>query len=85
MKQIIFKKGEPLITEVSIPDIDPDSIIIQVKASCISAGTELSVMDGTKDSLLTRAIKQPKNIIKAVEIAKKDGLTKIINLKSLCS
>ena len=76
MKQIIFKDGSANLIDVPTPVVLSKSILIKVVNSCISAGTELSSMIGTKDGLIKRALKQPEKIIKASAYLKDEGLIK---------
>jgi len=80
MKQIIFKDGSANLIDVPTPVVLSKSILIKVVNSCISAGTELSSMIGTKDGLIKRALKQPEKIIKASAYLKDEGLIKTIDM-----
>jgi predicted dehydrogenase/threonine dehydrogenase-like Zn-dependent dehydrogenase len=80
MKQVLFKKGAPFIDDVPSPVVSPNSLLIKVRSSCISAGTELTAMHGTRDSLIKRAIKQPENIIKAANYARQEGFLKTVDM-----
>lgn len=80
MKQIVFKKGLVQLSDVPVPDLSSNSVLIKVVSSCISAGTELSTMLGSKDGLIKRAMKQPENIIKVASYAKEEGIIKTIEM-----
>jgi predicted dehydrogenase/threonine dehydrogenase-like Zn-dependent dehydrogenase len=80
MKQIVFKKGKAQLVDTPAPSVSHNSVLIKVVSSCISAGTELSTMVGSKDGLIKRAMKQPENIIKAASYAKEEGIIKTIEM-----
>jgi predicted dehydrogenase/threonine dehydrogenase-like Zn-dependent dehydrogenase len=80
MKQVVFKHGSAQLTDVPAPTVSPNSVLIKVVSSCISAGTELSCMLGSKDGLIKRAMKQPENIIKAANYAREEGFLKTVDM-----
>ena len=80
MKQIIFKKGKAQLVDTPAPVLSPNSVLIKVVSSCISAGTELSSMIGSKDGLIKRAMKQPDNIKKVASYAREEGFLKTGNM-----
>ena len=80
MKQIVFKNGLPQSMDVPLPILSPNSLLIKAVSSCISAGTELTAMHGTGESLIQRAIKQPENIIKAAKYVREEGFLKTIDM-----
>lgn len=69
MKQIIKKNGVRL-SEVPVPTVDKNGIIVKVKFSCVSQGTELNII-GKKsgDNLITKGLKslQEHGVKKTVE------------------
>ncbi len=42
MKQVLIKKGKAIVVEIPAPMIEPNEVLVQVKASCLSVGTEMS-------------------------------------------
>lgn len=69
MKQVLVKKGEITVEELPIPAIADNEVLIKTHYSLISTGTELSGISMSKESLVTRAIKQPHNLKKAMKMA----------------
>lgn len=76
MIQALVKKGRVLPEEVPAPVVSSGSVLIKVVNSCISAGTELSSVTGSGKSLIKRALEQPENIRKALNMIKSDGIAK---------
>lgn len=80
MIQAIVKKGKVLSEEISSPKVSKGSLLIKVVNSCISAGTEISGVQGSGKSLIKRALEQPKNIKKVIDMARSEGIEKTYNL-----
>jgi predicted dehydrogenase len=73
MKQLLLQKGEIIIEEVPPPAISDNEVLVKTRYSLISTGTELSGISMSKESLLTRAMKQPHNVKKALKMASEKG------------
>jgi len=78
MKQIFVKKGSVIVDEVPAPLVSDDSVLVKVTYSCISAGTEVSSVDSSGQSLLDQVVKQPVKVAKAFNNFKKEGLAATI-------
>ncbi len=76
MRQAIIQKGKVLPVEVPKPVVSPGAVLIKVVNSCISAGTELAGAKASGLNLVQRALRQPKNIKKAFDMARVDGVLK---------
>lgn len=74
MKQALVHKGKIVIEEVPPPAISENEILVKTHYSLISTGTELAGILMSKESLLTRAIKQPHNVKKAMKMAADKGI-----------
>jgi predicted dehydrogenase/threonine dehydrogenase-like Zn-dependent dehydrogenase len=78
MKQGIVKKGKVLAENIPSPSASEGSILIQVTYSCISAGTEMTSVNTSKQSLVQRALNSPEEVKTAIEFAKANGIAKTI-------
>lgn len=78
MKQGIVKKGKVLAEKIPTPNTSEGSVLIQVSYSCISAGTEMSSVNTSKQSLVQRALNSPEEVKTAIEFAKANGIVKTI-------
>jgi predicted dehydrogenase/threonine dehydrogenase-like Zn-dependent dehydrogenase len=76
MQQVIIKQGKATIEEVPAPKIEPGTVLVQVNHSCISIGTEMSGIKVSGTPLWKRALKQPENVKKVVQMATTQGLSK---------
>lgn len=74
MKQALVQKGNIILEEVPPPAITDNEVLIRTKYSVISTGTELAGISMSKESLLTRAMKQPHNLKKAMKMAADKGI-----------
>ncbi len=77
MIQAIIKKGQVIGEEVSAPMVSDGSLLIKVVNSCISAGTEISGVASSGKSLIRRALEQPQNIKKVIDMARSDGIASV--------
>ena len=78
MKQGIVKKGKVLAENIPSPVASDGSVLIQVAYSCISAGTEMTSVNTSKQSLIQRALNSPEEVKTAIEFAKANGIAKTI-------
>jgi predicted dehydrogenase/threonine dehydrogenase-like Zn-dependent dehydrogenase len=78
MKQALIKKGRVLPENVPAPRVSDGAILIKVMNSCVSAGTELTSVQGSGRSLIRRAVDQPENIKKLFNMARSEGISAAI-------
>lgn len=76
MLQAIIKKGKVVAEQVPSPILSAGEVLISVSYSCISAGTELKSVGNSGENLLVRAMKQPENLKKVIELAKSQGISR---------
>lgn len=76
MIQAIIKKGHVFGEEVPAPLVSNGSVLIKVVSSCISAGTEIASVKTSSKSVIKKALEQPENVRKVINMAKSDGIAK---------
>jgi len=78
MKQIIqnYKMGEIKLEEVSIPICRSGGLLVRNVASVVSLGTERSIIDLGKKSLVGKAMARPHLFKQALNKAKREGFWK---------
>lgn len=78
MKQVIqsYRTGVVELAEVPIPKCSSNSILVKNTASLISIGTERSVIELGKKTLLGKARTRPDLLKRFIEKAKKEGFVK---------
>ena len=76
MKQVTQKlrNGQIKIVEVPRPSMTPDGVIVDVRASLLSAGTERSTIEAARRSLVGKARARPDQARAAIDKARRDGL-----------
>ena len=74
MLQAIVKKGKVIGETVPAPKVSKGSLLIKVVNSCISAGTEMSGVSSSGKSIIKRALEQPENVKKVVNMVKSEGV-----------
>lgn len=76
MKQIVQyqKNGELVIEDVPIPQCPPNGILVKLKFSLISAGTEKSSVSNAQGSFIERAKKQPDQVKLVIDTMKQHGV-----------
>jgi len=72
--QTIIKKGKVFPEVVPAPLVSKGALLIKVVNSCISAGTEISGVQGSGKSLIKRALEQPQNVKKVIDMVRSDGI-----------
>lgn len=78
MRQVVVKKGTVLTSNVSMPRISANNILVQVKYSCISAGTELMSVSQSEKSIIKKALEQPQKVRQALDMIKANGLVSVL-------
>ena len=76
MKKIFqnFKSGKLEILEVPVPEINENEILIKTNFTLISPGTEKMLIDLSKSSLLSKAMKQPDRVKQVISKMQTDGI-----------
>src|SRR5262249_7942583 len=75
-KQVVqeIKSGKTSIQEVPPPQIAPQHVLLAAVSSAISAGTERSVVNLARKSLIGKALERPKDVKRILEKIKVEGL-----------
>lgn len=74
MRQVLVSGGTVRLEEVPAPMVEPGTVLVRMDHSCISIGTEMSGVKATGLPLWKRALRQPKNVKKVVDMVLADGL-----------
>ncbi|OQA80082.1 MAG: 4-carboxy-2-hydroxymuconate-6-semialdehyde dehydrogenase [bacterium ADurb.Bin243] len=74
MLQAIVKKGRVIAENIPAPMVSDGCVLIKVVNSCISAGTEMSGVNASSQSLIKKALEQPEKVMKAFNMLKNEGL-----------
>ena len=79
MKQVLIKRGQIIIEDVPLPIVDKGSVLVKVKYSLISAGTESAGVAASGESILKKALKQPDKVKQILSMVKTQGLSETID------
>jgi len=76
MKQVLqdLKRGRTLVEDVPAPLGRPGHVRIATTVSLISAGTERTLTEFARGSLVSKALQQPERVRDAIQKARTDGL-----------
>ncbi|MBI5246010.1 MAG: bi-domain-containing oxidoreductase [Elusimicrobia bacterium] len=79
MKQLLqnLKSGETYLAEVPVPQARDGQVLVRLRASAVSAGTERMLVDFAKSTLLGKARKRPDLVRQAVQKARRDGILSV--------
>ncbi len=76
MKQLTqrLRDGRIELLDVPVPELDPAGVLIDVRASLVSTGTERSRLDAARKSLLGKARARPDQARQVLTKARRDGI-----------
>ena len=74
MKQVLIKKGQPLVADVPSPVAMEGFVLVALRASCVSPGTEMAGIANSGKSLLQRVIEQPDKAKAALSQMRQQGI-----------
>lgn len=79
MKQVLIKGGEVVVEEVPAPKVSPKNILVAVTCSCVSVGTEIASVKMSGLPLYRRALKQPENVKRVLEMVRDQGIKRTLD------
>jgi predicted dehydrogenase/threonine dehydrogenase-like Zn-dependent dehydrogenase len=74
-----LRDGSISVIEVPSPSISPDGVLVDVRASLLSAGTERSKIKTGQQSLIGKARARPDQVRQVLDKAQRDGVRKTID------
>lgn len=79
MKQVLIKAGGVVVEEVPSPQVSRKNILVRVTNSCISVGTEMAGVKMSGLPLYQRALKQPENVKRVIEMMRDQGVKRTMD------
>lgn len=79
MKQVLIKSGSAIVEDVPAPQVSEKNILVRVTHSCISVGTEMAGVKMSGLPLYQRALKQPENVKRVLEMMKDQGVKRTLD------
>src|SRR5439155_15655233 len=79
MKQVLIQGGNAVVHDVPAPGVGPRNVLVRVERSCVSVGTEMAGVKMSGLPLYRRALKQPENVKRALDIAREQGVRRMMD------
>jgi predicted dehydrogenase/threonine dehydrogenase-like Zn-dependent dehydrogenase len=76
MKQVLIRRGRAMVADVPAPTIERGELLIRVRASCLSVGTELSGVRSSARPIWKRVLEKPALLKTALDLAATHGLAR---------
>lgn len=82
MKQVLqdLKNGQTMVVDVPAPSVMPGSLLIATRSSLISSGTERSMVEFGRASLIGKAKSSPDRVKMVLDKIRTDGLAETMSL-----
>jgi predicted dehydrogenase/threonine dehydrogenase-like Zn-dependent dehydrogenase len=74
MKQLLIRGGNVTVQQVPAPLAGPRNILVRVRHSCISTGTEMAGIKMSGLPLYRRALKQPQHVKRVLQLMREQGV-----------
>lgn len=78
MRQVLIRRGRAEVAEIPAPLIEKGHVLVEVAYSLISAGTEMSGVEGSGKSLVQRALHQPDKVMQVIDHLRKQGVQRTV-------
>lgn len=75
MKQLFFRGGKPFVADVPPPGLPRGQVLVDLRASAVSPGTELSVLEESGRSFLARAIEKRRRVDRLFDAVRRRDLS----------
>ena len=79
LKQVLLLNGKPVVEEVPAPCAEPGFVVVRVRFSAISSGTERSSLSAAAEPLWKKALRHPEKALKAIQMARTEGVARTID------
>jgi len=76
VKQVLIRQGRAVVEEVPAPAVQAGTVLVAVRYSCISVGTEMSAIRSTDLPLWERARRHPESVLKVLGMVKEHGISR---------
>ena len=78
MKQLLVRKGEVVVCDVPDPCVSDRNILVRLRHSCVSIGTEVTGLKMSALPLWKRALKQPHHAKRVIGLMKDQGIARVV-------
>jgi predicted dehydrogenase/threonine dehydrogenase-like Zn-dependent dehydrogenase len=80
MKQVLVHKGAAIVADVPAPGADPGEVLVAVRVSCLSVGTEVSGIRHSGVPMWKKVLQQPEKLGTALRMVANQGLRRTWSL-----
>lgn len=74
MKQVLIQQGRAVVRDVPAPIVEPGRVLVRVRRSCISIGTELAGVRASGTPLWKKALDKPQQVKRVLALAAEQGV-----------
>lgn len=74
MKQVVVKKGKIITSQIAAPEVQENMVLVKTAYSCISAGTEMSSVKNSGESLFKMAKEHPEYVKMGMQMLADKGV-----------
>ncbi|MDC0586992.1 bi-domain-containing oxidoreductase [Gammaproteobacteria bacterium] len=67
MKQVLIKQGKAIVNDVPAPIMGDGEVLVQLRKSCLSVGTEINGVQSSGTPLWQKALQQPEKIATVIK------------------
>src|SRR3954447_11209273 len=80
MKQVTLKlrDGTVEVLDTPLPAMSPEGVLVDIRASLLSAGTERTKVESGRQSLLAKARSRPEQVRQVVDKVRRDGVAEAL-------
>ena len=71
---MLIRRGSPIVVDVPAPQLTDNSILVEVRYSLISTGTEVAGLVAANKSILRQAIEDPLKVVRGLQMLKESGV-----------
>lgn len=79
MKQVLVQGGGVVVQDVPAPQVSAKNILVRVCHSCVSVGTEMAGVKMSGLPLYKRALKQPENVKRVLDMMREQGVKRTMD------
>jgi predicted dehydrogenase len=74
-----LRDGKIDLREVPVPELHPDGVLVGLRASLLSSGTERSKVEAGRQSLIAKARSRPDQVRQVIEKTQRDGVREAVH------
>src|SRR6266403_308018 len=80
LKQILIRRGSPIVADVPAPQVSDNTILVEVAFSLISTGTESANLSSGGKSVLQQAYQEPAKIVRGLQLVQQVGVRRAMEI-----